>query len=475
MELLSCFLGIAATYSLIRAVRRKEKWCWAAYCLCVTACFYTFFFAILVLLGLNLALVLYVHKPPRAWFVAHAMAVLLWLPWLALTAIRAGHFLSDCVADVGGSSAEGVLRLDAAGLEYGLTANSFFAGPPSVALLLVALFAAYRLLRRRSLETRMLLAWALVPTVILDILNFLLPIYQVRYFLIALPGWIAVVVLGFSDMRLRRAVPVRLAAGLGGLIFVAGSAAALVNYYGDPHYQRDDYRSAFALIKADALPDEALVYDPIMQFTAVDFYGAGLSTPAVGLPVPLPGHLAVAQIPPSGEDKTATDAQLAELTQRYDGFWLLLYGDVAQWTENWLDGHRTVVADRWFGAVRLKHYRPGPMAAPGMLPNGIRVDEELARCGWRRSAPRASSRASPWSWTRDGGPRARRRRTTPCRFQAGPIPSGQRIAQTDGPPLQGSLPTSSWTADQAYRDTVSLRLPTSLVARSVPVDGKCLR
>ena len=461
MEMSATFLGIAATYALLRACRRNQSRYWCLYAVVALVALYTFYYAALVLLAINLALPASRWKLTRGWWLANLAVFIAWIPWPAWTLARAPNFLSDRVAELGPPSPAALLLIDSARLEFGTTASSLFQGAPAVFLLLIALFAGYWTLRLPTVERRMIVAWALLPTIALDFIALTTHVYWPRYWLLALPGWIALVSVGLGAYLAehRGLFPASLC-GLAAFVFLAGTTTALAANYADPLSRRDDYRAAFALVQTNALPDEALVFDPLMQQTAVDYYGQELPLPAVGLPIPLDGNVhPAAQLPPWREDRTGTDAKLLQLTDQYHGFWLLLYNDSATWTEDWLGGHRLLTDDRWFGNVRLEHYRPGPGPASGTLPGGLRVGKDFgplrllqAKAGafehgrlvvdllWQATAPSEDLAVSVQLFDQQG----------------------QRVAQADGPPLHGALPTSRWVLAQAYPDTAVLSLPAGL-------------
>ena len=102
------------------------------------------------------------------------------------------------------------------------------------------------------------MSWAFVPTLGIDLLSLRLPAFNVRYFLIALPAWIGIIVIGLSgrSQRPKMALLGRSVSSLSAAVFLIGTTLALHNNYGsDSRYHRDDYRRAFALIRSEALPD----------------------------------------------------------------------------------------------------------------------------------------------------------------------------------------------------------------------------
>ena len=233
--------------------------------------------------------------------------------------------------------------------------------------------------------------------------------------------------------------------GVGLALFLVGTTAALANNYANPSYQRDNYRGAFAMVRAQSLPREALIYDLPSQITAVDYYGRNLPVPVFGLPVPLNRNIAPEMnYPFVAEDYPATKVKLTKLAGQYHGFWLLTYNDSLPWTGNWLSQRFVLVERQWFGGVHLQHFRPGPFSPRDSLPGGFRVDEDFGPLRLTQVRARALRPGRRLSATLLWRPTSSLTADYTISLQLFDR-MGHRVAQVDGQPFDGRLPTSEWT------------------------------
>jgi hypothetical protein len=268
-------------------------------------------------------------------------------------------------------------------------------------------------------------------------------VFYPRYLLAALPGWIGITVAGWPFWpRLRWLTPV-----LGGLIFLAPTGISLANNYANPEYERIDYRPAIDLIRQEALPGEAVIYDSPNAATRGGHYVYEQPLPAIALPPPV--------------NKAATIAELERLTIEHDGLWVLLYGqldiDRDNTVETWLDSNELPILDRSFGAnwYRLKHYRSAPVAVENaLLPGGFSVNRTAGplRLVQARVAPLAPAMMVDLLWAIDrpaGGDYV-----VSLQLLA---EDRHKIAQMDSEPFLGGYPTSQWNLGLAYSDSVQLK------------------
>ncbi|MFI5268535.1 MAG: glycosyltransferase family 39 protein, partial [Chloroflexota bacterium] len=439
MPVEACFFSLTAAWMLLLALRRRAAWPWLAYAIAAAASLYTFYYCGLVLLAINLPVLVRRRWQSAGWWVANGGAAILLVPWLVLVARTTHRFGGEPLP---AGAAVNPIDLGHAVVAYGfgITAVMPLSAVPAGLLLATLLLCSWRLLRRRGLVDQMLLLWAFVPP-IAGYLATLLVVGSAdsspRLALISLPAWIAVVVRGWpAEWRVPRTAWAVFALVLG-LPTLAALAANYANVGG-----RDDYRAIFALLRQQAMPDEVLIYDVPDQVSALDYY----------LPKP---NLATVGLPDSG-GQAQTDAELAQLASRYDGVWALLYGEPRPWVETWLDGHLPAVSNQWFGPyVRLKHYAAAPLPAGQRLAGALPVDVTLGpfqlrqiRVG-RSDPPDALPLEVLWQAT--GSPASDYARSLQLFDE-----SGRRVAQTDGPPLAGAIPTSRWLPGQGYLEPVAL-------------------
>ena len=442
--------------TLIQAVRRETAWRWLAYGLAAAAGMYTYYYLALLLLGLNLPL-LASRKISRSWWLANAGALALALPGLVLAYLRVTAFKEPYVPTLGPPALQFFAIIPAyVFVDSGL--SSEWIVPLSAIVLVLAAFAFLSALRQGGLIWSML-AWGFaVPAVGVFAIPAVLNVFShPRYEIVALPALLALLVWSWRHYALR----MRWLRPAGVAFLLLPSGAALLNSYTNSSFQRDDNRGALALTRQEALAGEILVYDLPLQYDVLDYYGRDLGIPSQGLPIPRnPALPRDRQFVAATGDRAATEQRLAELSGQYAGLWLLLSGDPVQWTEDWLDVHRTTVLNRWFGRVRLKHYRPLP--GPDLsLPDAERAARSFGPLRLEQVKVARLTLGKPWPvyflWSA-GSPPAADYTISAQLFNS----AGQRVAQLDSQPFNGWLPTSQWLTGKKYQDTMLLTLPNSL-------------
>jgi hypothetical protein len=443
MHALALLLGLLAAYALLRGLQAGTNGWWWAYGLAAAAETYTFYYAVLVLVAINLPVLLRPKAKSWKWTLANLAVVGVWLPWLALAISRAVGLLGHRVAGLHGPSLTDYVSEAASSLAFGSTLGGAPAKAATAALGLIALAAGARLVQRGGLWDRLMVAYALIPALAVYLLTIGIPVFYPRYLLASLPGWIGMAVAGWPVLPKAR----WLTPALGAALFLAPTGLSLANSYANPAYERIDYTPAMDVIRQQALPDEAIVYDSPNPDTTGGHFLHDQPLPAIPLPVP--------------GSEAATDAQLASASQRYAGLWVLLYGqldiDRANWVESWLDAHELPVLDRSFGQnwYRLKHYRPAPKPLGATsLAGGFSVDAQLGPLHLLQA--RAPALAAAFTvdllWTVDQPLSTNEVVSLQLLDQA-----GRKAAQLDSEPFLGGFPTSQWKPGLAYADAVQLK------------------
>jgi hypothetical protein len=131
------------------------------------------------------------------------------------------------------------------------------------------------------------------------------------------------------------------------LLLLVLSVRALTNYYTDPAYARDDYRSITEYIEAVGRPGDAILLNAPGQQEVFGYYYGG------DLPVyPLPASRPL--------DPAATEAALVDLVRPggrvFAVLWATDESDPERFIEGWLDSNAYKALDSWYGNVRLVVY-----------------------------------------------------------------------------------------------------------------------
>ena len=331
---------------------------------------YTHYSFAFVVAALNLAYLLWLALTWRAaasrgvparqlarWLIAQAAVLLLYLPWLP-TALRQ--------VTAWPSPAETMPFLPALATTWRwlVLGPTIETGGVIVPLVVAALLASAGLfslamgwIGKGLLRTRWGAAW-LALWLGLPLISILgLGLYReayLKFLLVVTPAAGLLMACGLlvpqpgprqvSRLRLYALRTVQLALAL--LLLVPG-VRALGNYYTDPDYARDDYRSIAGYIEAVGRPGDAILLNAPGQQEVFSYYYRG------DLPVyPLPESRPL--------DPAATEAALVTLARPggrvFAVLWATDESDPERFIEGWLDGNAYKALDSWYGNVRLVVY-----------------------------------------------------------------------------------------------------------------------
>lgn len=341
------------------------------YGLLAAALLYTHYYGLLVLAAHQVHFALSVAITRRwrmvpAWLLASGIMALLYLPWLPHALRQTGSY-----PGLGTPQSPWALLLDAINvLSIGPATTRFafrLGMTPFLLLAVVGVVTRPKPPRPSPLTPQgLLLLWLLLPIAAIVVLSAERPLYEPRFMMLVLPAWVILVAAG--AVRVGRAVT-RLLAGrlvpsarvaLGGAL-AAGAIAlllvpmgrALVAYYFDPAYARDDYRGLARRVATLERPGDAVVLTAPGQAEIFGYYYRGSSDL---FPLPAQRPLDVAD----------TQARLESLAARHARVWLVRWAireaDPEDFIGRWLESHGRPVGEERYGGVELRLYELGASA-----------------------------------------------------------------------------------------------------------------
>ncbi|MCL5026478.1 MAG: glycosyltransferase family 39 protein [Chloroflexi bacterium] len=515
MYILMTVLGAAATYLALRVLHdaRPSGRLWLAYTLVAVLTAYSHYYGLTVLLALSgyAAVVIALRKGRRAvpWLAANGVVVLAFLPWVRLSwdQLRGWPAISQ--------------PLDAPALINKVyLAFSFGFAPPTdawpsivlAALLAGALFLAASNARsiihlslpdgdERAAPPRVgahgraplpdaesvphpdplprgegtprltsprlgvLLAGLLaaMPVLALYLASLQRPMYNPKFLLAALPGYLLLLALGAAGWMRLLGWLLRKIAGIDGrLLSVAAAsvgvaaavgvalpaAQAVVAQATDPRLARDDYRGIVRYIDASWREGDAILLNAPGQVEIFAYYHPDLS--AV---YPLPQER-----PP---DEARTVAALQQMSSRHRRIWAVLWAaqqaDPQGIVEHWLDANAYKSLGRWYGGVRLALYTVPGAEARALQPLDQRLGDDITLVGYSLE----SDRVQPGEvlgvnlYWRTEAPIAERYKV----FVQLLDPQEYLWGQHDSEPAGGSRPTLSWQPGEQVADRHGLLVP----------------
>ncbi|MBV9120982.1 MAG: glycosyltransferase family 39 protein, partial [Chloroflexi bacterium] len=324
--------GLLATYLILRLTscrgQKPSNWLWAAYVVAMACCLYSQYIGVLVALVQGLYVLAQRRRSTAAFVLSAGAAGLTFLPWAWLArASLLGWPSTDAFHAGAALFADAVFRY-----VDGMSAN-----PTSLTIAGVALVWALCLLALRRGQAGWLpFLYLLVPLLVMFLMGYRKPVYNPKFALVALPGFLLLLSAAIAGLGRWRWPTLGLVLALNGY--------ALYNNYANPAFARDDYRSLARYIATSEAPGDVIVLDAPGQEQIFPYYYQG-ALPSVGLPSERP------------LDETRTAATLATINSRARRVWLVLYGtngsDPGAFVEHWLAGQDFEVLNQWFGNARL--------------------------------------------------------------------------------------------------------------------------
>lgn len=285
-------LGLLSAYLLVRLADTPAPRLvgWMAFVVVGTAALYTHYFALFLLIGLAIAFLLDARwQRTSFWrksfplFAAGAAILLLYIPWLGA---MFGQLREDR------SYWTGTLKLDEALAKVAISFTSGETVFESTALWLLAGYGGVTLLsvvvlwRHDVIGRRVLLyagCWLVAPVAAVLSLALVIPKFNARYVMEALPALLLIWASGLalsSDQRSKhRRTPL---ASLVASMLVIGFFLGVSNWFFNPSFDKDHWRQLAAFLRPRLAPEETVVLVSGHAWPVWEYYAADL--PVVRLP-----------------------------------------------------------------------------------------------------------------------------------------------------------------------------------------------
>jgi 4-amino-4-deoxy-L-arabinose transferase-like glycosyltransferase len=282
------------------------------------------------------------------------------------------------------------------------------------------------------------------------LVNPIMPFFWERYLLVGMPAFIVLLGAGLLALS-RRARPL---AWLGAILMLLVSQQALARHFFDPSVLRGSYGRLMGDVQRQAQPGDVILLNNPLQDSLYDIYGP----PDMPVAIIDRGRLLT-------DDAAA--AHLGALTAGYERAWLVEMGneaeyDPAQRAQRWLaeNGSRAYYQNYVNGGL-LYLFILGEADSPWRSLDAS-LGQRVRLTGYRLNAatfaPGDTIRVS-LRWEVDA-PFARNYTV----FNHLVAPDGRVVAQTDGEPVGGGRPTSSWLPGEVISDNYAILLPDELPA-----------
>jgi uncharacterized membrane protein len=299
MYALFMLLGTVALWAQVKVLRDGRNRYWAVYAASTIALLYTHYFAAIPIAIQQIVFAIAVWKRARAGLPVRRLMTGVWLTWIALLIAAAplasfaheqfSHSQAAGMGFGGTPSAAAPLSIPGSSASlYAILSNFVWAiwgyHTNSTVLRIAALWPLLMLLslalmgQRRSPETRVVLALALGPVLILLFVGLVKrDLFEVRYFVAAVPMMLLLLARAVAGGP-RRRLPAIVATAALGLTLLVGLADQQLN----PNNPRDfDFRGALEQIRKEARPGDTVLYAPDYLRDVVGYYSPGVRTEAL--------------------------------------------------------------------------------------------------------------------------------------------------------------------------------------------------
>ena len=296
MYALFMLLGTVALWAQVKVLRDGRNRYWVAYAAATIAMLYTHYFAVIPIAIQQLVFAVAAWKRARAGLPIRRLMTGVWITWIALLVAAAplasfaheqfSHSQAAGMGFGGAPSAAAPLSIPGSSASlYAILSNFVWAiwgyHANSTMLRIAALWPLLMLFslalmgQRRSSATRVVLALALGPVVILLFIGLVKrDLFEVRYFIAAVPMMLLLLARAVAGGP-RRRMPAIVATTVLSLTLLVGLADQQLN----PNNPRAfDFRGALEQIQKEARPGDTVVYAPDYLKDVVGYYSPGVRT-----------------------------------------------------------------------------------------------------------------------------------------------------------------------------------------------------
>lgn len=463
-------LAALSTYFLLAAIRTGKRGMWAGYALAMLLGLYTHYSYTLVVLGQACYILVAVlarrdkARILKPWFIANAIAGLLFLPWLLYAYSGVLSFKGNYLEYV---PPQEVIRRLVITFSLGTGADTRLS--PAFALFWVVFWLVGMVMAARSKPRSVYAELALigVPLILLNLSYLVRPNFDERYFLITVPVFLVGVAAGIAGLARnlpRLITPVFVPAAL--VLPLAVNLVMLDGYYFDPGLSRTDFRAAVRFIESHRTPDDVVVYTNRGNYNLMSYYeqlyhqGGGYNdlvledTPS-GAQLPFGPRSYLVENPGDIPQVMAQIAAAKPHTIWFIPYWNL---PVDTGTQNALMENNYFVQDRWFTQLHvLTFLSPASAVQERTLDrhfgDALLLQSSLLDANTSVEPGQSLHLDLAWSATK----KIERDYAFSIRLLDA---QGHVVLQRDRQSQNGPHPTSTWSTGERVIDRYGIRIPT---------------
>ncbi len=309
---------------------------------------------------------------------------------------------------------------------------------------------------QQTWATGLLVLWMVAPVALMYVVSLSRPSYNGKFLLLAAPPFLILSARGLAWLspsavvrrlwpawhaRLPNMALIALAA-----FAVVGFVPSLINYYFDPRYARDDYRTIVNSIDRNERAGDGILIDAPGQMDVVRYYHRGAQTffPLPRMRPPLPDAT-----------RADVDDMLTKVRRLYAIYWATSQSDPQGIVETRLAERAFKASDEWHGDIRLAVYGVATATTNAQTSNA-RVGEDITLESYAlaRQARPADILTLTLNWTVPRTPAMRLKV-----FSHLIDGNGELVAQRDGEPVGDTRITTTWRPGETIPDNYGIMIP----------------
>jgi len=310
---------------------------------------------------------------------------------------------------------------------------------------------------RQLLGITTLILWTLVPVAAMYIVSLSRPAYNPKFLLLATPAFYILTARGLGNItfyvlrfthhaiRITHYVSRNLSFVICSFVILAFNLPSLINYYHDPRYARDDYRSVVRYIDANARAGDGVLIDAPGQIDVVRYYHRGDQQL----------FLLPRMRPP---DPAATRADVDEMLAKVQRLFAIYYATEQSDPQNIIGtrlAERAFTArDEWRGDIRLAIYGIAPTPRGNAQTLDAKLGNEITLTSYvldTRAARADDVLTLTLNWRAERTPSARYKV-----FVHLLDASNRVVAQRDAEPVSNLRLTTTWRASEPIADNYGI-------------------
>lgn len=305
MYALAAFPAVASFTFFIRVLKRGGKLNQMGYITSSILVVYSDYLTYLIFPAQLLYILLFEREKIKIFFLPVVTIILAAVPWFLIfpsqlaTGVGAAAGLPGWKEVVGGAGIKDLLLIPIKTFFGRISIeNKLYYGLVSGLVSVVFGYIFYQGLKKFDKQTKLLILWIIIPLSLAFVVSFFIPVLTYFRMLFILPPFYLILAKGIDALGFQRIS--------GRLAIIALCLISLISlgaYFGDPKFQREDWRGAVKKVETIATENSLILFESNDVISPFKYYQSGNENAQGGLTkVPAKNYSDIANIPPQIEE-----------------------------------------------------------------------------------------------------------------------------------------------------------------------------